>query len=88
MHDVAAEVTESDDFAGTVLAAPELLGVETVSVDGITLRLLVKTAPGAQFRLQRALREALKDGLDAAGIDVLPVPPRAPPEPVAGDEGT
>ena len=38
-------VCESSEFAGDVLAAPELLGVESVSADGVTLRLLVKTAP-------------------------------------------
>ena len=53
---------ESRTFAGDVLAAPEILGVESVGPTAMTLRLLVKTAPGAQFRLQRALREAIKLG--------------------------
>jgi moderate conductance mechanosensitive channel len=90
--DVAARVTGSEAFAGDVLEAPEVLGVEAVSADGVTLRLLVKTEPGAQFRLQRALREAIKDGLDTAGVDVLPVPPREPAghadrPPADGSEG-
>ena len=50
VHDVAAAVVESEDFAGDVLEAPEMLGVESVSPESVTLRLLVKTAPGAQFR--------------------------------------
>ena len=54
-----------------MLEAPELLGVESVGAEGVTLRLLVKTTPGAQFRLQRALREAIKLALDDAGIGVL-----------------
>ena len=57
-----------------MLAAPEILGVESVSADSVTLRLVVKTAPGAQFRLQRALREAIKRGLDEADIEVAPAP--------------
>ena len=69
---------ESEDYAGDVLAAPELLGVESVGAEGVTVRLLVKTEPGAQFRLQRALREEIKRGLDTAGVEVLP-PPGAPP---------
>ena len=77
VHDVAARVVADEDFAGDVLAAPELLGVESVTTDGVTLRLLVKTAPGTQYRLQRALREAIKNGLDDAGVDVLPPPARA-----------
>lgn len=87
VHDVAETLTESDDFAGDVLAAPDLLGVETVATDGVTLRLLVKTKPGMQFRLQRALREAIKAGLDAAGVDVLPPPGRAAPAPLVADSG-
>jgi small conductance mechanosensitive channel len=84
VHDVARDVVESDDHAGDVLAAPELLGVEDVGPDGVTLRLLVRTNPGAQFRLQRALREAIKAGLDEAGVEVLPPPPRAEPDPAGG----
>ncbi len=82
--DVARDVVESDDYAGDVLAAPELLGVEDVGPDGVTLRLLVRTNPGAQFRLQRALREAVKVGLDQAGVAVLPPPPRAEPDAADG----
>lgn len=83
VHDVAQRVVDSEDHAGDVLAAPELLGVESVAPDGITLRLLVKTSPGAQFRLQRALREAVKVGLDESGVEVLPPAPRAAPPPGA-----
>lgn len=75
IHDVATSVVESEDYAGSVLAAPEILGVESVSPENVTLRVLVKTDPGAQFRLQRALREAIKLGLDDAEIEVAPAPP-------------
>ena len=74
--DAADEVCESDDFAGDVLEAPEILGLESVNADGVTLRLLVKTGPGAQFRLQRALREAVKLAIDHAGV---PAPGAEPP---------
>jgi small conductance mechanosensitive channel len=86
IHDVAQRVVESDDHAGDVLAAPELLGVEDVGPDGVTMRLLVRTDPGAQFRLQRALREAVKIGLDEAGVDILPPAPRVAPAP-GSDQG-
>lgn len=60
----ATAVCADERFASTVLEAPQLLGVEQVAADNVTLRLLAKTAPGAQFALQRALREAIKDRLD------------------------
>ena len=86
VHDAATAVCESEDFAGDVLEAPHLLGVESVSADGVAIRLVVKTEPGAQFRLQRALREAIKVALDRAGIDVLPTPPRVAPDEAVTDE--
>ncbi len=64
----ATEVCESEEFAGDVLEAPYIIGLESVGADGMTLRLLVKTGPGAQFRLQRALREAVKLAIDRAGV--------------------
>ena len=72
----ASDVCESEEFAGDVLEAPEILGLESVSADGVTLRLLVKTGPGRQFRLQRALREAVKLAIDTAGV---PAPGAEPP---------
>ena len=75
--ETAVRVAESEDHADDVLDAPELLGVEAVAVEGITVRVLVKTHPGAQFRLQRALREAITLDLAAVGIQ-SPPPPRAP----------
>lgn len=86
MLDAAQQVCESDAFAADVLAAPELLGVESMGPDGVTLRLLVKTSPGVQFRLQRALREAIKLALDESGVHVLPPPGRTAPPPPADAE--
>ena len=42
----AAEVVEQSDFAGDVLEAPQLLGVESASGDGVLLRMTIKTTPG------------------------------------------
>ena len=55
-----------------MLATPEILGLESISPEAMTLRLLVRTGPGAQFRLQRALREAIKLALDHAGVAAGP----------------
>jgi small conductance mechanosensitive channel len=82
----AEEVSESEDYAGDVLEAPHLLGVESVSAEGVAIRLVVKTSPGAQFRLQRALRESIKGALDRAGIEVLPTPPRVSPDEAVVDD--
>jgi moderate conductance mechanosensitive channel len=74
VSETATRVCESEEFAVALLEAPELLGVESITAEGVALRLRIKTRPGSQFALQRALREAIKDGLDAAGVP----PPRLP----------
>jgi small-conductance mechanosensitive channel len=66
--ETAKRICEREEFASEVLEAPELLGVESITAEGVTLRLRIKTRPGAQFTLQRALREAIKEALDAAGV--------------------
>jgi small-conductance mechanosensitive channel len=70
LHDVASELCERDEFASTVLEAPQVLGIEELSVDGVTLRLTVKVTPGSQWTLQRALREAIKVAFDANGVTI------------------
>jgi len=68
-------VCSSDEWSATVLEPPRMLGVEVLGADGITIRVTMKTEPGAQWGLQRAIREALKGALDGAGIEI-PFPQR------------
>ena len=62
-----------------VMDAPQVLGVEKVTPEGITLRLTVKVRPGRQWATQRALRARIMGAFVAAGIE----PPfgRVPPKP-------
>ena len=73
--DCATQVIESDEWADSVIDPPQLLGVEALGADGITIRVTIKVQPGVQWGLQRALREALKAALDGAGIEI-PFPQR------------
>jgi moderate conductance mechanosensitive channel len=60
-------VTEKD-VADSVLEPPEMLGVERVGPEGVTLRLTVKVKPGEQFAVQRALNAAIADAFEDAGV--------------------
>jgi small-conductance mechanosensitive channel len=73
--DRTIEVCSREEWTESVIDEPKLLGVEALGADGITIRLTVKTVPGAQWGLQRALREELKSALDEAGIEI-PFPQR------------
>lgn len=51
-----------------IIEDPVMLGVDKVSHVGVTLRLLLKTAPAKQFDLTRELRRRIKLAFDARGI--------------------
>ncbi len=79
VHDIiqrtADEVCDRDEIRDHILDRPQVLGVETLGADGITLRMTVTTTPGSQWSVQRELRAALKAAFDAADIDI-PFPQR------------
>ena len=87
--EVADDVWRNSAVSADILAEPEVWGVEQLTADAVTMRLVVKTAPLRQWEVARLLRERLKVALDAAGIDFpqgapAPAPPPlAPPGPPA-----
>lgn len=60
-------------MAEKVLGEPEMLGVQELSPDLLTLRMTVKTRPNAQWSVQRKLRGEILRAYDENGID-LPYP--------------
>jgi small conductance mechanosensitive channel len=67
--ETVTEVCAREEWASAVLEEPQLLGVEALKAEGVTIRVTVKTSPGSQWALQRALREEIKRALDTAGIE-------------------
>lgn len=72
----ACEVTEGE-HAEDVIEAPKLLGVQAVTPYAVTLRLTVKTRPGRQWAVQRAVNTRVQAALTNAGIPA-PLAPAAP----------
>ncbi|AOS62390.1 mechanosensitive ion channel family protein [Actinoalloteichus hymeniacidonis] len=64
----AAEAAAQAPLAENVLEAPEMLGVDQITSDTITIRLTVKVRPGKQWAVQRALRARIKIAFDQAEI--------------------
>jgi small-conductance mechanosensitive channel len=70
IKEVAQAVTADERFAEGVLEPPELWGVEDLGVDGVVIRLVIKTKPAAQPDLMRELRLRLKEAFDREGISM------------------
>ncbi|SER67279.1 mechanosensitive ion channel family protein [Actinokineospora terrae] len=64
MTDVAAE----EPFSSDVIEPPEVLGVEKVTPESVTIRMTVKVRPGRQWAVQRALRARAMGAVEEAGI--------------------
>ncbi|HKR49301.1 MAG TPA: mechanosensitive ion channel family protein, partial [Pseudonocardiaceae bacterium] len=63
----AAELTaEGSALAADVLEPPEVLGVESISSDGVTLRITTKVRAGRQWAVQRALLAGIKSAFAEA----------------------
>lgn len=87
-EEVAVEAAEAAIAADSTLAAkvigePEMLGVQELLADQVTLRMLVKTKPSAQWSVQRRLRREILKAYDQNGIE-LPYPPSRIPTLVGG----
>nr|WP_236595112.1 MULTISPECIES: mechanosensitive ion channel family protein [Saccharothrix] len=64
------DATGEELLAKDVIDKPQVLGVEKVTPEGITMRVTVKVRPGRQWAVQRALRAKLMPALDDAGISL------------------
>jgi small conductance mechanosensitive channel len=82
MKEVADEVAARPDMAHDVLEEAEVWGVEALTPMGITLRLVVKTLPGRQWTVMRALRQEIRAALKRNGVE-LSAPPGVIPPPAA-----
>ncbi|MEZ5238061.1 MAG: mechanosensitive ion channel family protein [Microthrixaceae bacterium] len=71
----ATEMSEDPEFSDAFLDDPEVLGVQTLAADAVTIRVSVRTRPAEQFRVQRELNRRFKRALEEAGIEI-PFPQR------------
>ncbi|MCB0997490.1 MAG: mechanosensitive ion channel family protein [Acidimicrobiales bacterium] len=72
---VADELWQDPEWSPFVLEEPQVLGVQDLGADGVDIRVLVKTEPAVQWKVERELRLRLKETLTDAGIDI-PYPQR------------
>jgi small-conductance mechanosensitive channel len=75
IKDTADALWRDPDWSGRILEEPEVWGIEALGADGVSIRLVLKTLPAAQWGVLRELRSRLKAALDDAGIEI-PYPQR------------
>lgn len=53
-----------------IVEGPDVIGVQAFGASDVTLRVIAKAANGEQWAVERHLRKAIKEALDANGIEI------------------
>jgi moderate conductance mechanosensitive channel len=90
LHEVCEHAMDDTQMNALLLDAPQLMGVESIELDTVNLRMVARTLPGKQFEVGRRLRVLVIRALRKAGIvapgepipvvAALPRSGEAPPE--------
>lgn len=88
LHDVCRKSREDPRLKDLLLDEPSLMGVESIGLDEVNLRMVARTLPGKQFEAGRRLRVLVVRALGRAGVvsptttspmvDTLPHPAASP----------
>lgn len=68
LHQECEHARDAPVLGELLLDAPSVMGVESIQVDTVTLRLVARTLPGKQFEVGRQLRVLVVRALARAGI--------------------
>jgi small-conductance mechanosensitive channel len=69
LRQVGTSSFEDPDLRPLLLDAPSVMGVESLEVGQLNIRVVARTLPGRQFEVSRLLRARIAAGLAAAGIN-------------------
>jgi small conductance mechanosensitive channel len=68
LHGVADKAMEDPGLRALILDAPQLMGVESIELDTVNLRMVARTLPGKQFEVGRRIRVLVVRALRRAGV--------------------
>lgn len=68
LNEVAEKAAEDRELSKLVLDKPQLMGVESIGLDTVNLRMVARTLPGKQFDVGRRLRVRVVRALRRAGV--------------------
>lgn len=75
IRDEAAKLGADTVHGGKFDAPPEVVGVQSLGDNAVTIRVMLRTQPGMQWEVAREFRRRIKVRLDHEGIDI-PYPQR------------
>jgi small conductance mechanosensitive channel len=73
LQEVGAAAYADDGIRPLLLDTPTVMGVESLEVDTLNIRIVARTLPGKQFDVGRMRRARIADALRTAGIGVAPL---------------
>lgn len=79
-EDEARSLSADPAWAALIVGEPTFAGVADVDADGVTLRLMARTAPGVHLRVARELRLRILEGLRRNGLAWTASPQPAGPD--------
>jgi moderate conductance mechanosensitive channel len=68
LHELLDNVRDDPEIGAFILEPPDILGINAVSVTGLTFRVLVKTEPLQQWKVERELRRRILVAFRAHGV--------------------
>ncbi|OBG85805.1 mechanosensitive ion channel protein MscS [Mycobacterium sp. NS-7484] len=68
LNEVAEKAAEDRELSKLLLDKPQLMGVESIALDTVNLRMVARTLPGKQFDVGRRLRVRVVRALRRAGV--------------------
>jgi moderate conductance mechanosensitive channel len=69
---VGRELLADDGLRPLMLDAPTVMGVESIDVDHLSVRMVSRTLPGKQFVIGREMRARVAKALRSAGVTTVP----------------
>ncbi|HET6626740.1 MAG TPA: mechanosensitive ion channel family protein [Nocardioidaceae bacterium] len=75
LREVAHSLWDDEDYSHRIIEEPEVWGVQSLTPDGVIVRVTLKTAPMEQWEVAREMRERVKARFDFEKIEI-PLPQR------------
>ncbi len=79
LQEMGAAAYADDNLRPLLLDSPSVMGVESIEVDQLNIRVVARTLPGKQFDVGRELRSRIADALRIEGIAVAAMLDTEPP---------